>query len=313
MDGHAFLKSVVVTLEKRVGVLYAFALVPLLFSPFILNDVLIIILTPVVIAYSKQHRVDPAPMVVAEVTLTTVSSALTPIGNPQNILLWSASGITFGRFVEGTWLAVAVSACLSILVLLPYARRLGRSAEASPAPFPWRPGAYLLLVAFAAILSDLAASRPYVPLGVAFLAGFLFTYRTPRKVYAGFDLRALLVLCLFVSAVTLFAVVLSTSLVPFAAPVAAGAQPYSGLFFAAVSEVMSNVPATQLVINTVGVGAGVASKLAVAAGLAGNLGPIASFANLLALQICRGEGVPLRKILLLQLAVGAVSFIPALF
>ena len=79
-----------------------------------------------------------------------------------------------------------------------------------------------------------------------------------------------------------------------------------------MSNVISNVPATQLVLSTTTVSAHVAPKLAVEAGLAGNLGPVASFANLLALQIAGRAGVSVRKTLLMQLAVGLASFLPAL-
>jgi Na+/H+ antiporter NhaD/arsenite permease-like protein len=52
--------------------------------------------------------------------------------------------------------------------------------------------------------------------------------------------------------------------------------------------------------------------LAVEAGLAGNITPIASFANILALLMVKRGGLPIRKAILLQVGVGLVSFLPAL-
>jgi len=79
------------------------------------------------------------------------------------------------------------------------------------------------------------------------------------------------------------------------------------------SNLMSNVPVTQLIVSTGAVTKGVAPILAVGAGFAGNLGPLASFANMLAFQMARKSGVSVSRILLVQMIVGAVAFIPALF
>jgi len=52
--------------------------------------------------------------------------------------------------------------------------------------------------------------------------------------------------------------------------------------------------------------------LAIDAGLAGNIDPISSFANLLALLMVKRGGVPIRKAILLQLVIGLVAYLPAL-
>jgi len=312
MDGYTFLRSVLVAFERRVGILFAVAIATFLFSPLVLNDVVIIVLTPVIVRYARHHSVDPVPLIVAEVTMTNVSSSLTPIGNPQNILLWTASGITFERFVAGTWQLVFLSAGLTVLALLPLARRLGRPRELPAGIVSGYPLLYLALVVIATLAADLTGLPPYAPLGVAFVLGCAFNVSRLGQVRREFDVRALLVLYVFVSAATLASVALSSSLAPSVVPVARGDQPYSGLFFGVVSNVISNVPATQLVLNTVQVGPQVAPKLAVEAGFAGNLGPIASFANLLAIQIARGAGVSVRRLLAMQVVVGVVSFLPAL-
>ena len=312
MDGYTLLRSLVAAFERKLGIVMAVAAVTFLFSPFLLNDVLVLILTPVVIRYARHNSIDPVPLIVAEVTLTNVSSSLTPIGNPQNILLWTASGVSFSGFVAGTWLLVLLSGALSAVALVPFARRAGRAREMPTPITSVSPAVYLSLVVAVPLVADFVGVRPYVALGVAFLLGFPFTFRMLWQVLREFDLRALLVLYLFITAVSLASLVFSPAFAVAVAPVAEGVQPYSGLFMGAVSNIISNVPATQLVLNTAHVSAVVAPKLAVAAGLAGNLGPIASFANLLALQIAGRNGVPVRRTLVLQLAVGIVSFLPAL-
>ena len=58
--------------------------------------------------------------------------------------------------------------------------------------------------------------------------------------------------------------------------------------------------------------ASVAAKIAAEAGLAGNLGPVASFANLLALQMAARSGVSLKRTMGLEFLVGVLAFLPAL-
>jgi Na+/H+ antiporter NhaD/arsenite permease-like protein len=79
-----------------------------------------------------------------------------------------------------------------------------------------------------------------------------------------------------------------------------------------LSNLISNVPATQLVLSVTSVSAHIAPKIAVEAGLAGNIDPVASFANILALLMAKRAGLPIRKAIVLQFVVGIVVFLPAL-
>jgi Na+/H+ antiporter NhaD/arsenite permease-like protein len=311
MDGDAFLRRVVSGFEARVGILYAVVIVAGVFSPVILNDVVIVILTPVIIKYAHQFNADAAPLLVAEITTVNIASSLTPLGNPQNILLWSESRATFVQFVSGTAVPIILSMAIAVLALLPLAVRVGRAKEPLAKLTSIRPGVYLASVALAAIILDLLGMPPFVSLGAGFLVGFPFTFRSLRRLTAGFDVRSLLTLYVFIGAVTLLSLLVSPVIAQFVQPVGSGAQPYSALFVGSVSNVISNVPATQLILNTVHISAQVAPKIAAEAGLAGNIDPIGSFANLLALQMARRAGLPIKKAILLQLAIGLVSFVPA--
>jgi Na+/H+ antiporter NhaD/arsenite permease-like protein len=311
MDGNLLLRRLVGNLGKKVGMVFAVFVVAGAFSPFILNDVVILILTPTVVKYAKQSGFDVAPLLVAEITMTNVASSLTPLGNPQNILLWTSSGASFGQFVAGTWVPVSLSTLIAAIALLPLARRYRGKADVDSPPASVLPAVYLAMVAVAIFASDLAGIPTYLSLGAGFLIGFLFTSRSFKKVIGAFDVRSLFTLYVFVGSVAIVAYILKPELIPYVAPVAAGAQPYSAEFLGTVSNFISNVPATQLVLSISKVSASVASETAVSAGLAGNISPLASFANILALQIALREGVSLRKTIVLQFVVGMLSFLPA--
>lgn len=310
-DGYVFLRGLVSALEGRLGVMYAVVVVAAVFSPFVLNDVLVLILTPVIVAYAKESGADVAPLVVAEVTFTNIASSLTPFGNPQNILLWQASGISAGAFVVGTWLPLAESGAIAVALLSVFGRR-ARSPRLEDAPaIPWRPAVYLAGSAGLVFLLNFLGVSSVVSLGLAFALGFAFTLRRPMRVAREFDLRSLATLYVLVAAVAVVAAVIEPVLVPYVSPAAAGGQPYTSWFFALVSASISNVPATQLVLSTSSVTPHAAPILAVDAGLAGNMGPISSFANLLALTMVSRSGLPVRKALAIQLAIGIISFLPA--
>jgi Na+/H+ antiporter NhaD/arsenite permease-like protein len=312
MQGESFLRRITASFEGRIGMLYAVVVVSSLFSPLILNDVVILILTPVLIGYAKQFNVDVAPLLVAEITFTNIASSLTPLGNPQNILLWSASGATFLQFVEGTWAPILISGCIAIAVLSPLRKRVGGGREFTATSGSVGPGIYLAAVILVIIVSDLSGLPVYIALGASFVLGFVFTFRSLRMVIRDFDLRSLLILYAFVGSISVVAIFVGPALGKFVAPVAEGVQPYSALFVGSVSNLISNVPATQLVLSVTSVSPHVASEIAVEAGLAGNIDPLASFANILALLMVRRAGLPLRRIILLQFLVGIVAFLPAL-
>ena len=312
MDGYAFLRRLLAYAEPRLGMVYAVALLTFVFSPFVLNDVLVLILTPALIKYARQYGLDAAPLVVAEITFTNISSSLTPIGNPQNILLWTSSGISFSGFVAGAWPFVAASAALGSLAVLPLALRFRGPREAHGPLGSLSPAYYLAVVTLAILASDAVGLASYVPLGAGFLLGFAFNFRASGQVRREYDLRSLATLYAFVASITIASYLLLPYIVPAVAPAARGDQPYSGVFMGVVSNFISNVPATQLLINTAGVSSALAPKIAVEAGLAGNLGPVASFANLLALQMAARSGVSVRRIVALQMVVGLVAYVPAL-
>lgn len=310
--GNDFLRGVIAALEGRLGVMYAVVVVTVVFSPFVLNDVLVLILTPVIVAHAKESGSDVAPLLVGEVTFTNIASSLTPMGNPQNILLWQASGISAGGFVAGTWLPLAVSGVTAAVLLALFASRHSGRGGVKPGTLSWNPALYLGGSAAVVFALDFLGVSSLLSLGAAFALGFAFTFRHPMRVVEELDARSLLILLVLVGAVAAFATLVGPAISPFVSPAAAGRQPYTSEFFGLVSAVIGNVPATQLVLTTAPVTPHAAPILAVGAGLAGNIGPVSSFANLLALVMVRRSGLPIKRVVALQVVIGTIAFLPAL-
>lgn len=310
-DGYSFLRGIISALEGRLGLMYAVVAVTAIFSPFVLNDVLVLILTPVLVSYSKESGADVAPLLVAEITFTNIAGSLTPMGNPQNILLWQASGVSAGEFVAGTWLPLVAAGAIAALLLFGFRASVSSRNKETTRVGSWLPAVYLAASAAIVFSLNFAGVPNVFALGLAFVLGFAFTFRSPRKLAREFDLRSLLILCALVGVVALLAGLVQPAILPYVSPAASGGQPYTAGFFGLVSAAIGNVPATQLVLSTSSVTPHAAPILAVDAGLAGNIDPVSSFANLLALLMVRRSGLPVRKAIILQLAIGLVAFLPA--
>src|SRR5262249_56291786 len=63
-------------------------------SAFFVNDVVCLVLAPVVLEATRQLALPPVPYLIALVTAANVGSVATLTGNPQNILVGSFSGIS---------------------------------------------------------------------------------------------------------------------------------------------------------------------------------------------------------------------------
>jgi Na+/H+ antiporter NhaD/arsenite permease-like protein len=64
-----------------------------LLSAFLVNDTLALTATPIMLGLSKQMRIRPSVLLVTLALGVTIGSVMTPVGNPQNLLIALSSGI----------------------------------------------------------------------------------------------------------------------------------------------------------------------------------------------------------------------------
>lgn len=83
-----------------------------LMSAFLINDTVALVATPIVIGIARQMRITPTPLLISLAFGITIGSALTPIGNPQNLLVALDSGMAspFWNFV--LYLTAPTLACM---------------------------------------------------------------------------------------------------------------------------------------------------------------------------------------------------------
>jgi Na+/H+ antiporter NhaD/arsenite permease-like protein len=102
-----------------VGLLAVVVLASGVLSALFVNDVICIVLTPVVLALVRQFRLPPVPYLLALATAANVGSVATLTGNPQNMLIGSFSGISYRAFLahQAPVAALGLACVLGVLWL----------------------------------------------------------------------------------------------------------------------------------------------------------------------------------------------------
>ncbi|TLY13870.1 MAG: anion transporter, partial [Thaumarchaeota archaeon] len=62
-------------------------------SAFLMNDTLALMGTPIMLTLSRGLNISPRPLLLTLAFAVTTGSVVTPMGNPQNLLIALASGI----------------------------------------------------------------------------------------------------------------------------------------------------------------------------------------------------------------------------
>lgn len=92
-------------------------------SAFLVNDVVVLLFTPVVIRACQMLKINPIPYLIAEAMASNIGSVATIVGNPQNMLIGVSSGISFSRFMLYLLPVALISMLLLIAIIILFYRR----------------------------------------------------------------------------------------------------------------------------------------------------------------------------------------------
>jgi Na+/H+ antiporter NhaD/arsenite permease-like protein len=277
-----------------------------LLSAFFVNDTVCLVLTPLVLAAVRPLGLAPLPFLLAIALGSNAGSAMTPTGNPQNMLIAVASRIPFGRFVASLALP-SIGALVIVYVVLAWMFRRQLAVELrvesmdDATPFD-RGLVTRALVVFAGALAGwlLGGSLPLVAITAAAIL-LLVSWRDPAPAFEKVEWQLLL----FFAA--LFVVMRGARDLPLVATLtsAAGSQLHGArLHDAAVttaamtvlSNLISNVPAVILwlpVVPHVASPAFIWAVMAMSSTFAGNLTLLGSMANLIVAERAASRGARL--------------------
>ncbi|MBI3444734.1 MAG: ArsB/NhaD family transporter [Magnetospirillum sp.] len=112
------------------GILFMLQIVTSVFSAFLDNVTTVLLVVPVTLVITEELKVKPWPFLVALVFASNIGGTATLIGDPPNILIGSAAGLTFNDFVANlTPVIVVVQLVMSALFHLMWGRGLNSPAE----------------------------------------------------------------------------------------------------------------------------------------------------------------------------------------
>lgn len=265
-------------------------------SALFVNDVVCVVLAPLVVDLTRRHALPPVPYLIALATASNVGSVATLTGNPQNMLVGSYSGVSYRAFLLAEApVAIVGLAAVFIAVWLTYRRRLPTAlAPVGPDerltlhyPLMWKTAAVVLVM--------LVAFLAGVPIALVAIAGAAYTLITrrvkPEKVYAEINWSLLVLFAgLFVVIGAVEDSGLAEDLLALARRANLHEPPVLIAVTAALSNLVSNVPAVLLLkplVATLGDSPRAWLLVAMASTLAGNLTLIGSVANLIVVEAAR--------------------------
>jgi Na+/H+ antiporter NhaD/arsenite permease-like protein len=269
------------------------ALVSAVFS----NDVACLAMAPALIALTRRRGLQPLPYLVALACASNIGSALTLIGNPQNMLIGSVLKLPFAAYLQTAALPVGLSLLLLWAWLAPRLQSCAPQAatEAAPALDRWQ-SAKGLLVAGLLMAVFLLTDWPREAAALVGAGVLLLSTRLHSRDVMGFVDWPLLLLF-----IGLFIVNHGFAQTGYAAQAVAhlAAQGVhlhepGPLTLAAVllSNLVSNVPAVMLLLPHLGPDPQAAGTLlALISTFAGNLLLIGSIANLIVADAAERQGI----------------------
>ncbi|GAB4183154.1 MAG: anion transporter [Calditrichia bacterium] len=299
-------------------------------SALFLNDTIVLVFTPMVLMLAGKYKIRPVPYLIALATSANIGSAATLIGNPQNILIASYSGIPFDLFL---WYQLPVT-LLSLLVvyvvvILYYSLDFKNKLKADRIVIKTRLHKPLLIKATVATIGMISAMLLGASMAVTAMCAaslLLITRRIkPSRVYREIDWSLLV----FFSSLFVITGVVQT-LIPenFWTGILVFKSGSATLDLSAVSliasNVVSNVPAVLLLskfIHFFGEGYIPWLVLSMSSTFAGNLTLVGSVANLIVAESAAQQGVHLGfgeylkagiPITLISIAIGVLYYSTAL-
>ena len=271
-----------------------------LFSAFLLNDAVCLVMTPLVVELVRRLGRNPVPYLLAVAMAANIGSAATITGNPQNILIGSFSHVPYGAFAAHLSPIAAFGLVLTVALIAlchPEEFRNRTSLQASPAPTRLHgPLAAKSVLVMLSMVAAFFLGQP--PAKVALVGGgVLLLTRVVRseRLYREIDWPLFLMFAgLFVVVAGFQKALLTPSVVEDIGRLGLGQAPVLAIVTAVLSNIVSNVPAVLVMrpfVDSVTDPQRAWRIVAMASTFAGNLTVLGSVANLIVVQLARAHGI----------------------
>lgn len=142
MAASGFFRWLCMTIAKLVNyrplpIFMTFMLMAAALSMFIDSITVIMFLAAVTVELGKMLKVDPVPMILAEIFCANLGGSATMCGDPPNIIIGTSMGYSFGDFIANTGVMALLSLAFVICYFYLYFRKeLSVAGNGSGAQFP---------------------------------------------------------------------------------------------------------------------------------------------------------------------------------
>lgn len=284
--------------SSKNSLLFAIIWVSGVLSAFVINDIVCLLFTPIVLLLCQKIDCNPVPHLLGVAMASNIGSAATLLGNPQNILVGSLSGMSFlSYFMTAAPVAILGLLCTFIVISFCYRKDLHGGWEKSQ-QIPVNAHMYLIiksLLILAVILIMYLFGYDLALVASLGAAVSLMTRRVePNKVYASVDFNLLVI---FIGLFIIVAGVEKSGLVSYILDQFSFSKVNDLGIFAIItvglSNLVSNVPAVLLIRFLIpNTEIEVWWKaLAIFSTLAGNITIAGSIANLIVVEIAKRNHV----------------------
>jgi Na+/H+ antiporter NhaD/arsenite permease-like protein len=270
------------------------------FSAFLVNDAICLVLAPLVLELTLALGRRPVPYLLAVAMASNVGSVATITGNPQNMMIGSFSQIPYAKFALalGPVALVGLIVTVALIALFHRAEFAGDARLQAPPPKVNANRVLVIRAALATLILIAMFFAGVVPAKAAIIIGglLLLTRRMKsRRVYAEIDWSLLLMFAgLFIIVAGAQHALLGPDIVAAADRLHFDQVPMLSLVTAVLSNLVSNVPAVLMLkpfVDALNDHNTAWLVVAMASTLAGNFTVLGSIANLIVVQRAAVSGV----------------------
>ncbi len=183
------------TKGKPILIMFALGIFTAVVSAFLDNVTTVILIMPVTFVIAKELDINPVPILITEIISSNIGGTATLIGDPPNIIIGSAAGLSFMAFLkELTFIVLAILVvCVSLMTFI-FRKQLVTTEEkmakvasldnSNTITDKWlmiRSAAVLFLVVLGFVLHDIT----HIQTCVTAMAGaaFLLLFEKPTKIF----------------------------------------------------------------------------------------------------------------------------------
>ncbi|MGE5517187.1 MAG: ArsB/NhaD family transporter [Bacteroidota bacterium] len=150
------------------GILIMLQVVTATFSAFLDNVTTVLLVVPVTLVITEELKVKPWPFLIAMIFASNIGGTATLIGDPPNILIGSATGLTFNDFVFNLTPVIVLIQAVTILIFhLVYGRRQYATPEAR---------ARVMAMSVAEAITDVKLLRQSLAVLALVIVSFIFAH-----------------------------------------------------------------------------------------------------------------------------------------